>query len=175
VTHPQAYQLTLTETAVHVVAATGAGLFYGVCTLVQLLSVYGDELPLGRVNDWPDMPKRGVMLDISRNRVPKMETLYDVIEMLAGWKVNQIQLYTEHTFAYRQHQVVWEKASPMTGEEILAVDAFCRERFIELVPNQNSFGHMHNWLKHEAYTHLAESPEGADTPWGFFRPGPFGL
>jgi hypothetical protein len=34
---------------------------------------------------------------------------------------------------------------------------------------------MHNWLKHEAYTHLAESPEGADTPWGFFRPGPFGL
>ena len=170
VAFPQGYQLTVTGTAVHVVAGTGAGLFYGVCTLVQMLSTCGSSLPQGRINDWPDMPHRGVMLDISRNRVPTMETLYGMIDMLAGWKVNQIQLYTEHTFAYRQHQVVWEKASPMTGEEILALDAFCRERFIELVPNQNSFGHMHNWLKHEAYTHLAEAPEGAETPWNFFRP-----
>jgi hypothetical protein len=175
VSHPQGYQLTVTETAVHIVASTGAGLFYGVCTLVQLLSVYSRELPLGRISDWPDLPHRGIMLDISRNRVPTMDTLYDLIDMLAGWKINQIQLYTEHTFAYRNHPVVWQKASPMTGEEILALDAFCRARFIELVPNQNSFGHMHHWLRHEAYAHLAEAPEGAQTPWGFFRPGPFGL
>ena len=175
VSHPQGYQLTVTETAVHVVAGTGAGLFYGVCTLMQILSVCGSELPLVRINDWPDMPHRGVMLDISRNRVPTMETLYALIDMLASWKINQLQLYTEHTFAYRHHPLVWQKASPMTSEEILALDAFCRERFIELVPNQNSFGHMHNWLRHEPYIHLAESPEGADTPWGFFRPGPFGL
>ena len=175
VMHPQGYSMTVTETAVHVVAGTGAGLFYGVCTLVQMLSVCGHELPVGRVSDWPDMPHRGVMLDISRNRVPTMKTLYGLIDMLASWKINQIQLYTEHTFAYQNHPIVWEKASPMTGEEILALDVFCRERFIELVPNQNSFGHMHNWLKFEEYIHLAESPEGADTPWSFFRPGPFGL
>ena len=48
----------------------------------------------------------------------------------------------------------------MTGEEILALDAYCKERFIELVPNQNSFGHMHRWLKHPEYAHLAEDPEG---------------
>jgi hypothetical protein len=56
----------------------------------------------------------------------------------------------------------------VTGEEILALDAFCRERFIELVPNQNSFGHMRRWLKLEAYNHLAECPNGCDTDWGHF-------
>ena len=82
------------------------------------------------------------MLDISRDKVPRMDTLYALVDMLAGWKINQVQLYTEHTFAYRQHPDVWAEASPMTGDEILALDAFCRERHIELVPNQNSFGHM---------------------------------
>jgi len=48
----------------------------------------------------------------------------------------------------------------MTGEDILRLDAYCRERFVELVPNQNSFGHMHRWLTLPRYNHLAECPEG---------------
>ncbi len=47
----------------------------------------------------------------------------------------------------------------------MLLDAYCRERLAELVPNQNSFGHMHRWLKHDAYRHLAESPEGIDHPF----------
>jgi hexosaminidase len=97
-----------------------------------------------------------------------METLYGLVDQLAGTKINQFQLYTEHTFAYRNHPVVWEKASPLTGEEILLLDAFCRERFVELVPNQNSFGHMRRWLIHDRYRHLAECPQGCDTIWGHF-------
>jgi hypothetical protein len=62
----------------------------------------------------------------------------------------------------------------MTGEEILALDAYCRERFIELVPNQNSFGHMTRWLTHDRYRPLAEAPDGCDTRWGRFNE-PFSL
>jgi hypothetical protein len=54
----------------------------------------------------------------------------------------------------------------MTGEEILALDAYCRERFVELVPNQNSFAHMDHWVKLERYKPLAEAPDGFDYPWG---------
>jgi hypothetical protein len=115
------------------------------------------------------------MLDISRDKVPTMATLYGLVELLASWKVNQLQLYTEHTFAYHQHPDVWRTASPMTGEEILALDAYCRQRFVELVPNQNSFGHMHRWFEHERYKSLAETLKGAMTPWGFFYEGPFSL
>jgi hypothetical protein len=95
-----------------------------------------------------------------------METLYALVDLLAEWRINQLQLYTEHTFAYRQHREVWENASPMTGEQVMALDAYCRQRFVELVPNQNSFGHLHRWLKHPRYRHLAETPDGFEHPWG---------
>jgi len=124
------------------------------------------NLPCLSISDRPDFPVRGVMLDISRDKVPTMETLYHLVDLLAEWKINQFQLYTEHTFAYLAHPKVWAKASPMTGKEIMALDAYCKSRFIELVPNQNSFGHMDRWLKHDKYKSLAECPEGFDTPWG---------
>ncbi len=115
------------------------------------------------------------MLDISRDRVPTMATLYELIDLLASWKVNQLQLYTEHAFAYRNHPEVWAEASPITGEEILALDAYCRERFVELVPNQNSFGHLAAWLKLPRYQPLAELTGDWMTPWGGTEHGGFSL
>lgn len=173
--HPEGYELTVGAAGINIVGSTPAGVHYGVLTLVQLLALSDATLPHLRCTDWPDYPNRGVMLDVSRNKVPSMATLYALIDRLAAWKINQIQLYTEHTFAFRRHPKAWADESPVTGEEILALDAFCRERFIELVPNQNTFGHLHHWLDLPEYTHLAESPEGADTPWGFYRPGPFSI
>jgi hypothetical protein len=139
-----------------------------------LIQQLGPELPTLRCRDWPDYPNRGVMLDISRNKVPTMQSLYSLVDLLANWKVNQLQLYTEHTFAYRRHPLVWAEASPMTGEQVMALDAYCRERFIELVPNQNTFGHMRPWLIHAPYRHLAECSHGCDTRWGRFAE-PFSL
>jgi hypothetical protein len=63
----------------------------------------------------------------------------------------------------------------MTAEEIQSLDKYCKARFIELIPNQNSFGHMERWLKHPKYLPLAESADGAETPWGFQWEGPFSL
>jgi hypothetical protein len=115
------------------------------------------------------------MLDISRDKVPTMATLFSLIDRLAEWKINQLQLYIEHTFAYRGHEEVWRFADPITADEIRELDGYCKSRFIDLVPNQNSFGHMQRWLKHPKYLPLAESANGADTPWGFRWDGPFSL
>ncbi len=158
--HPQGYDLSIEADRITVRGADQAGVFYGICTLRQLLQQYGAALPLLHIRDWPDFPVRGVMIDTSRDRVPTMATLYSLINRLASWKVNQIQLYMEHSFAYSQHATVWAQASPLTGQEILDIDAYCRQRHIQLVPNQNSMGHMERWLKHPAYKHLAECPEG---------------
>lgn len=174
VAHEQGYVLTIGPDGIVIEGATPAGVFYGVCTLAQIIRQRGRALPAVRIEDWPDFAVRGVMLDISRDKVPQMATLTALIDLLAGWKLNQIQLYTEHTFAYRQHPDVWAQASPVTGDEILALDAYCRERHIELVPNQNSFGHMHRWLTHARYAPLAEVAGEFRTPWGTM-PGPFSL
>jgi hexosaminidase len=143
-------------------------------TLSQILEQRGRDLPALRIRDWPDFPNRGVMLDICRDKVPTLETLFDLVDLLASWKVNQFQLYMEHTFAYRNHPEVWAEASPLTGEEALVLDAHCRERFVELVPYQNSFGHMRRWMAHDRYRPLAECPEGCETRWGYFDQ-PFSL
>jgi len=155
---PQGYRLIIDANQISIVAHNAAGAFYAAQTLKQICRQRQgmQELACIDINDWPDFANRGVLLDISRDKVPTMKTLFELVDLLSEWKINQFQLYTEHTFAYRNHRVVWDKASPMTGEEILALDAYCRERFIELVPNQSSFAHLERWLTHKEYVHLAE-------------------
>jgi len=165
---PQGYALRVTRSGVEATAGDAAGLWYAVQTFAQL--AHGKRtIPCVDIKDEPDFPVRGVMLDISRDKVPTMRTLYRLIDWFASLKINQLQLYTEHTFAYRKHRTVWKNASPMTPEEVRALDAYCRERFIELVPNQNCFGHMERWLKHRRYAPLAETTGPWRDPWGKMR------
>ncbi|MCX6996124.1 MAG: family 20 glycosylhydrolase [Kiritimatiellaeota bacterium] len=171
----QRYGLEITPTGVHLTAGDPAGLFHGLMTLRQLLRQFPDALPACVIEDQPDYPARGVLLDISRDKVPTMATLCALVDRLAEWKINHLELYTEHTFAYARHRAVWKNASPMTAAEIRRLDAFCRERFIELMPNQNSFGHLTRWLSLPRYRPLAECPDGYVTPWGERRHEPFSL
>ncbi len=170
----QGYRLEILPGGIRIGARGPAGILYGVCTLIQILAQRGKTLPCLAIEDYPDFPVRGVMLDISRDKVPTMATLFELVDRLASWKINQIQLYTEHTFAYLNHPVVWQIASPITAGEVLELDAFCRQRCIELVPNQNSFGHLTRWLIHPEYADLAETRGEFQTPWGT-ETGPFSL
>ena len=116
---------------------------------------------------------RAYMLDISRDKVPTMSTLRLLVELLARFGYNQLQLYIEHTFAYSAHEAVWKDFSPITASEIRQLDALCSMNGIELVPNQNSFGHLEHWLVHPEYNTLAELPQGgAMTPWGTIKKDP---
>lgn len=156
---PQGCRIEIRPNQILILAGNEAGAFYGLMTLRQLASLGFETWPCGIIEDAPDYPSRGVMLDISRDKVPTMDTLRMIVDELATWKINHLELYTEHTFAYSGHRAVWDHASPMTPSEILQLDTWCRERFIELVPNQNSFGHFERWLKHPGYRHLAFDPQ----------------
>jgi len=166
--HNQGYSLKIDENSISITGNDVEGLYYGALTFEQIGQFVKSEgfFPVLSISDWPDFERRGVMLDISRDKVPTMHTLYDLVNLLASWKINELQLYTEHTFAYQNHKVVWENASPMTATQIVALNAYCKKRFIDLVPNQNSFGHMKRWLMHDKYTHLADCPNPVKTIWG---------
>ena len=172
----EGFHLELSSERTLLTARDAAGLRYGSLALLDLIDQATEQtprpaplpLPACEIDDWPDFAHRGVMLDVSRDKVPTMETLIALVEQLSRWRINQLQLYMEHTFAYRGHEVVWRDASPFTAEEIQALDRFCRERFIELVPNQNCLGHFHRWLIHPEYRPLAECPDGFITA---FTPG----
>jgi len=175
----QAYVLRSARGTITLSAAAPVGLQYGLATLAQLIEQSPGAagqlaLPELEIEDAPDFLERGVLLDVSRDKVPTLATLRALIDRLARWKLNQLQLYFEHTFAYAGHERVWQHASPYTPEEIRELDAYCAARCIQLVPNQNSFGHLHRWLVHEPYRRLAECPDGFDPPWNWSRE-PYGL
>ncbi len=130
-------------------------------TFSQIFDQATDEkIPCLTLHDSPDFPERAFMLDVSRGKVPKMSELFALVKLLSKLRYNRLQLYVEHTFAFKNHEEVWRNSSPLLPEEIRELDEFCKKNGIELVPNLNSFGHVERWLKHEKYKNLAECPDG---------------
>lgn len=176
---PQGYALVVDHEGARIEARDEDGLRHALSTLRQWILAAIEEhgaplLPCAAVEDWPAYAERGVMLDVSRTRVPLDSTLLDCATRMAGLKTNRWQLYFEHVYAYAGHEEVWRGASPYTGEEILRLDARLRGLGVELVPNQQSFGHMHRWLVHERYRPLAEVPEGVEHAFSIHKE-PFAL
>ena len=158
------YLLRVGEEGVSVSAATDEGLFRAVTSLRQMILRTGGKLPYVEIKDKPALPRRGYMLDISRGRMPKVETIKGMIDFLAALKYNEFQLYMEgDCFKYAAYPKETADFDCLTPQDIEALDAYCRERFIDLVPNQNSFGHMYTWLKKPEFHHLGLF-EGDETP-----------
>jgi hexosaminidase len=165
----EGYSLDAGPDGIELRYADEAGRRYGRATLDQL-HAGAAGVPGVRIRDWPDVAVRGYMLDISRDRVPTRHTLERLIEVMSIGRLNQLQLYTEHTFAYRDHEVVWRDASPITPEDVAWLDERCRAAGIELVANQNCFGHMGRWLRHDEYRSRAETPDGFEPFPGITQP-----
>ncbi|MCX7683461.1 MAG: family 20 glycosylhydrolase [Anaerolineae bacterium] len=153
----QAYVLTVAPERVVLYADTSVGLFYAVQTLRQLVRLHAPHLPALEIRDWPALPYRGLMLDISRRKVPELDTLMHLVEELSHYKLNVLQLYTEHTFHFPRHPRIGAGCGSLTSQDIMELDAYCRRHHVELMPNLQSFGHARNTLLIPEYRHLAET------------------
>lgn len=154
--HPQGYTLTVSD-GIRIEYAAPCGALYALITLKQL--VLGAEekgvLPTVEIADQPDIENRGVMLDVSRGRVTTLEMLKSIVDRLTMLKYNQLQLYFDAiVFDYPGMEEFTAGKVTYTVEEIKALQSYCKERCIELVPNQNSFGHMAAWLREPTLEHL---------------------
>ena len=161
------YKLIIDKGKINIYSSTTRGWFYGVQTLRQL--VKDNKLPYCEIFDKPDLKLRGVSLDISRSKVPKVETLKKVFDLLSMLKYNHVELYVEgFSFEYKSFPNVLQDGNYLTLEEYLNLEKYANELFLDFVPNQNSFGHMEAWLERPEYHHLAECEEGF-TIWGAYR------
>ncbi len=154
---PDGYRLEVTKEGVRIAAASPDAAAHALRTLDQAArqSPKG-TLPVMTIEDWPDFADRGIYYDVCRGRVPNIERLMELAAVLSDYKINQLQLYVEHTFRFRGHPDIGKGASPLSAEDVLELDALCDEYGIELVPSLASFGHMATVLKHPQYHHLAE-------------------
>lgn len=153
----EAYRLEVGERRILASADGAAGLRYAVETLVQLLPHGGRSAPACVVEDEPDFPRRGILVDVSRGKVPKLSTLFRIVDWMVQWKLNLLMLYTEHVFRFRRHPEIGEGASPLSASDVRSLDAYAAERHVELVPTLQSLGHMRHVLSIPRYRALAES------------------
>lgn len=164
----QEYRLVAAEDGIRVSGGDGAGLLYGVQTLCQMVEQCGAVVPAVTVRDFPEITRRGYYLDQTRGRVLKLEELKRVADRLCRYKVNEFQLYVEHTYLFRDLSEMWRDTTPLTAAEIMELDDYCAQRHIDLVPSLASFGHLYTLLSTKSYEDLCELEDAAAQPFSFF-------
>ncbi len=166
ITDPEGCRLTVSPEGVEIVSSTAAGAYYGIQTLRELVAAHGRTLPACVIDDAPAFRRRAVYLDCSRGKVPRLETLKALVEQLARWKINELQLYVENVFTFRRHPAIGRGYSPLTPTELLAVQDHCRLHHVRFVGSLASFGHVEKILALPRYSHLGEMPGFRGLPGG---------
>jgi hexosaminidase len=158
----EGYLLAVGSNAVLVAGKSSTGTFYGLQTLKQLVRGEGAAafVPGVRIVDWPTMRWRAVSDDISRGPVPTVDYIKRQIRTEAFFKLNMHSFYMEHTFASESHPLIGPAGGSLTPAEIRELVAYARQYHVELVPEQQTFGHLHKALRLEKYAELAETPYG---------------
>lgn len=158
----EGYLLIVTANQIIVAGQTEAGTFYALQTLKQLVRGDGAEafVPGVQITDWPAMRWRAVSDDISRGPVPTVDYVKRQLRTFAAFKLNMHSFYMEHTFASDAHPLIGPAGGSLTPAEIRELVAYAKRYHIELVPEQQTFGHLHKALKLEKYNELAEVPYG---------------
>lgn len=100
---------------------------------------------------------KGIMIDVSRGQIPKINTLKDIIKNLSIYDINFISLYMEHTFRYKKHPLIWKNTGAFSKNEIRELIEYCRQYNIEVIPSIQTFGHFEKILIHKEYAHLSET------------------
>lgn len=168
---PSVYRLSVAEGGARVRAGGDESLLHGVQTLSQWVRRHGARLPALDIEDFPDLPHRGYYLDCSRGRVPTLDTLKQYADLLCRYKINEWQLYIEHTYLFQNLSEAWRDDTPLTAADILELDAYCHARHIELVPSLSSFGHMYRILSTKTCCRLCELPDSEKTPFSYSYAG----
>ena len=158
----EGYLLLADSSAAHIIGATSRGLFYGAQTLKQLITGTGAKavLQAASIRDWPAMKYRGFHDDISRGPIPTLSYQKAQIRRFAAVKLNVYSPYFEHSLAYAGNPLIAPPRGAMTREDVRELVSYATKYHIDVIPEQEAFGHLHHVLKYELYSDLAETPHG---------------
>ncbi len=155
----QGYLLKISPELIEITGNSGAGLFYGVQSLLQLMryNSHGQLiLPECLIRDWPALQLRFVHWD-TKHHQKRMETMKRLIDWHAFFKVNMIAIEIEDKYEYPRHPVIGAPGA-YTKAEMQELTQYAMERYIQIVPDVQSPAHMAYVLKHQEFEHLKADP-----------------
>lgn len=100
----EGYVIEIGAKKIKITATTRTGLFYGAQTLKQMVKQSPKELPRGKIRDVPRYRVRGFVFDVGRLPVP-LEFLYEVVDIMAMYKMNDLQLHLNDNYIWHEDYV----------------------------------------------------------------------
>lgn len=163
----ESYRMQIDANQATIAAGGATGRFWGTRTLLQLLAQQPTALPCGKAWDVPRYKVRGFMLDVGRLPIP-MDYLYDVVRLMAWYKMNDLQLHLNDNYIFHEHyvdagedpfkksysafrmesNVKGTNGTPLTAQDLFyskdefrKLVEFAAERGVNIVPEFDAPGH----------------------------------
>lgn len=149
--YSDSYELDINTDGLRLQSYTAAGLFYGLQTLRQLANA---QLPCLTIHDWAFTSLRCDHYDM-RTVYPTFSHMLDYIKEMAQYKINALMIEYEDKFPFT---CLKELRHPhaLTAEQVQEILKTAYDNFIEIIPLQQSYGHLEYVLKHPSYIDLRE-------------------
>ena len=163
----QAYTLEIAEEGILITAKDAVGIHYGLMSLLQLIKDQGLKLKHLEIKDKPRFAHRGFYHDVTRGKVPSKATLFQLIDDLSEYKINELQLYIEHTFLWENLSEAYRDKDALSAQDIIELDNYAHKRHVSLIPSIATFGHMYEILRTQTYQHLSEKEIDNTEPFSF--------
>jgi hexosaminidase len=154
----QGYILHISRNRIIIAGNTNQGIFYGVQSLKQLIRAsQNGEIPAVTIVDWPAMPYRTVMDDISRGPVPHTQYIKEQIIRFSEMKINKMSFYIEHIVKTKKHGSFAPADGGISTDEWKELSDFARDYHVELIGSFQTLGHFEKILSFPQYSHLGET------------------
>jgi len=162
---PEGYWISVQPDRILVIGKGSRGLFYGVQTLLQLLS--NRPVPCAEVEDWPVLRFRGVHI-YTFAPAAHLASVRRFIDALAHFKINAVVLQVSAGMKIRDRPEAYNDILSVSPERARALVRFAKSRHMEVIPEVEALGHANQWVATEPgdlekFPHLREIFEKPDT------------
>ncbi|HAZ03069.1 MAG: glycoside hydrolase family 20 [Bacteroidetes bacterium GWF2_42_66] len=171
----EGYTLEILKKEIIITGKDSAGLFYAFVTLKQLMEDSKDQdvcLPICNIKDYPLLSYRAIHLDV-KHHIDKVDYYYNLIDKLAGYKVNAVIVELEDKIKYERQPEIGS-ADALSIDEWKKLSDYAWKRNIEISPLVQGLGHASFILKHDKFKNLRDDPQ---SDWAFnpLDPGTYEL
>ncbi|MCD9023807.1 beta-N-acetylhexosaminidase [Cohnella silvisoli] len=157
--------LERTEEAILIVEFDGVGARIKYAQISHLFRAIGlmaesvkSDKPI-EIREEPQFDTVGVMIDCSRNAVPKTESVKELLRYMALMGMNSLMLYTEDTYSVESEPYFGYMRGKYTQEQLKECDDYAAELGIEMIPCIQTLAHLEQFLKWEAASLLRDTQD----------------
>lgn len=150
------YKINIGAKKVNVSAGSEKGIEYAMQTLWQISP--DGKIPKGNIEDKPSLKIRGFHINFDSFRQMDIEEALNSIETASELKLNTILLEYADRFPYDKHSRIAVNTT-LKKEDIKRINDRAKELRMEIIPLQQTIGHLEYVLDHKYYESIRENGE----------------